>query len=47
VAGNVGYCPTLPLSAIRYLRPPHVYSLNRSQTQPTGAINISQSASDS
>ena len=47
VAGNVGYCPTLQLSAIRHLRPPHGYSLNRSYTKSTGSINISHSASGS
>ena len=30
VAGNVGYCPTLLLSAIRHLQPPNFYSRNRS-----------------
>jgi len=29
-ADNVGYCPTLPLSAIRHIRPPHVYRRNHS-----------------
>jgi len=40
VAGNVGYRPTLPLSAIRQSRPPHVYNLNRS----ADAINAIHSA---
>jgi hypothetical protein len=47
VAGNVGYCRKLQLSAIRHLRPPHGYSLNRSYTKSTGSINISHSASGS
>jgi hypothetical protein len=47
VAGNVGYCRTLPSSAIRHLRPPHVYSLNRSYTEPIVASRITHCASDS
>jgi hypothetical protein len=44
--GNVGYCPTLPLSAIWHLRPPHVYRLNRSYTKRTDASSIIHSAFD-
>ena len=47
MAGNVRYCSTLLLSAIRHLRPPHFYSLNRSYTKRTGAVNVSHSAPDS
>jgi hypothetical protein len=47
VAGNVGYCPILRLSAIRHLRPPHIYSINRSQAKLTDTVNISHKAPDS
>jgi hypothetical protein len=47
VAGNVGYCPTLPLSAVRHLLPPHVNNRNRSYTKLTGTVNIILSPSDS
>jgi len=47
VAGNAGYCPTLQLSAIRHLWPPHVYSLYRSYTKPIDASSITHSAPDS
>ena len=44
VASNVGYCPTLSLSAIRHLRPPHVNNRNRSYTKLTGNVNITLSS---
>jgi hypothetical protein len=47
VAGNVGYCPTLPPSAIRHLRPHHVYSLHRCYTKPTEASNITHTTTNS
>jgi len=47
VAGNVGYCPNLSLSAIRHLQPPPLYSLNRSYTKPTDASSITPNAPDS
>jgi len=47
VADNVGYCLTLPLSAIRHLRPTHVCSLNRPYTKFIEASNVTHCASDS
>jgi hypothetical protein len=46
IAGNVGYCPTLSLSAIRHLRPPHVCNRNRSYISLIGTINTIHNASD-
>jgi hypothetical protein len=45
--GNVRYCPTLPPSALRHLRPPHVHNLNRSYTKHTGTSNVTVSAANS
>jgi hypothetical protein len=42
VAGNVGYCSTLPSSGIRHLTSPDVYNVNRSYTKPIDASRITQ-----